>query len=77
MDPRNEILDEEEGKNNSHASFINNTTKTGSPPPKHEIAGPDETAILLPGLAPPTLQIMGKPIKGNDRGRHRKENKQK
>jgi hypothetical protein len=77
MDPRNEILDKEEGKNNSHASFINNTTKTGSPPPKHKIAGPDETAILLPGLAPPTLQITGEPIKGNDRGQHRKENKQK
>jgi hypothetical protein len=72
MDPRNKIIDEGEGKSNSHALFINNTTKLGSPPSKHEIAGPDKTAALLPGLAPPTLQITGEPIKGNDRGRHRK-----
>jgi hypothetical protein len=77
MDPGNKILDEGKGKNNLHASFIDNTTKTGSPPLKHEIAGPDKTAALLPGLAPPTLQITGKPIKGNNRGQHRKENKQK
>jgi hypothetical protein len=77
MDPGNEILDKGEGKNNLHALFINNTTKSGSPPPKYKIAGPDKTAALLPGLAPPTLQITAEPIKGNDRGRHRKENKQK
>jgi hypothetical protein len=59
------------------ASFINNTTNTGSPLPKHATAGPKETAALLPGLAPPTLQTTGKPIKGMDRGRHRKENKHK
>jgi hypothetical protein len=77
LDPGNEILDKGEGKNNLHASFINNTTKTGSPPPKHEIAGPDKTAALLPGLAPPTLQITGEPIKGNNRCQHREDNKQK
>jgi hypothetical protein len=68
LDPGNKILDKGEGKNNSHASFINNTTNMGSLPPKHATAGPKDTAALLPGLAPPTLQTMGKPIKGMDRG---------
>ncbi len=77
LDPGNKILDDGEGKNNSHASFINNTTNTGSPPPKHATAGLKETAALLPGLAPPALQTMGEPIKDMDRGRHRKENKHK
>ncbi len=74
LDPGNEILDDGEGKNNSRASFINNTTNTGSLPPKHATAGPKETAALLPGLAPPTLQTTGEPIKGMDRGQQRKEN---
>jgi hypothetical protein len=77
LDPGNKILDDKEGKNNLRASFINNTTNTGSPPLKHATAGPKETAALLPGLAPPTLQTTGEPIKGVDRGRHRKENKHK
>jgi hypothetical protein len=68
LDPGNKILDNGEGKNNLRASFINNTTNTGSPPLKHATAGPKETAALLPGLALPTLQITGKPIKGMDRG---------
>jgi hypothetical protein len=56
LDPGNKILDKGEGKNNLCASFINNTMNTVSPPPKHATAGPKETAALLPGLAPPTLQ---------------------
>jgi hypothetical protein len=68
LDPGNEILDDREGKNNSHASIINNTTNTGSPPPNHATASLEETAALLPDLAPPTLQTLGKPIKGMDRG---------
>jgi hypothetical protein len=74
-DPGNEILDNGEGKNNSRASFINNITNMVKPPPKHITTGPKETAALLPGLAPPTFQTTGEPIKGRDRGRHRKENK--
>jgi hypothetical protein len=70
-------LDKGEGKNNSGASFISNTTNTGSPPPKHATASSEETAALLPGLTPPTLQTTGKPIKGMDRGQNRKENKHK
>ncbi len=77
LDPGNAILDNGEGKNNSRASFINNTTNMGSPPPKHATAGPKDTAALLPGLTLPTLQTMGKPIKGMDRSQHRKENKHK
>jgi hypothetical protein len=77
LDPGNKILDDGEGKNNLRASFINNTTNMGSLPPKHTTASPTDTAVLLPGLAPPTLQTMGKPIKGMDRGQHRKENKHK
>jgi hypothetical protein len=77
LDPGNKILDNREGKNNSCASCINNTMNTCSPPPKHATAGPEETAALLPGLALPTLQTTGEPIKGMDRGQHRKENKHK
>jgi hypothetical protein len=77
LDPGNKILDDGEGKNNLRASFINNTTNTGSLPPKHATAVPEDTAALRPGLAPPTLQTMGKPIKSMDRSRHRKENKHK
>jgi hypothetical protein len=75
LDPGHEILDNEEGKNNLRASFINNITNMVKPPPKNTTTGPEETATLLPGLAPPTFQTTGKPIKGRDRGRHRKENK--
>jgi hypothetical protein len=77
LDPGNKILDNREGENNSRASFINNTTNMGSLPPKHTTAVPKDTAALLPGLALPTLQMTGKPIKGMDRGQHRKENKHK
>ncbi len=77
LDPENEILDDREGKNNLHASFINNTTNMGSPSPKHATASLKDTSALLPGLAPPTLQTTGEPIKGMDRGQHRKENKHK
>jgi hypothetical protein len=45
------------------------------PPPKHMTTGPKEIAALLPGLTPPTFQTTGEPIKGRDRGQHRKENK--
>ncbi len=40
LDLGNELLDDGEGKTNLRASFINNTTNTGSPPPKHTVAGP-------------------------------------
>jgi hypothetical protein len=75
LDPGNKILDNGEGKNNSRTSFINNIMNMVNPPPKHMTTGPKETAALLPGLAPPTFQTTGKPIKGRDRGQNRKENK--
>jgi hypothetical protein len=77
LDPGNEIVDNGEGKNNLRASFINNITNMVKPPPKpkHTTNGPKETAALLAGLAPPTFQTTDKPIKGRDRGRHRKEDK--
>jgi hypothetical protein len=77
LDPGNKILDEGKGKNNTRAHFIKTTPDATSTLPKPDQTNADETTGLLPGLAAPKLQVTGKPVKGNDRRRHREENKQK
>jgi hypothetical protein len=77
LDPGNKILDKGEGKNDTRAHFIETTPDATSMLPKPDQTNADETTGLLPGLAAPKLQVTGKPVKGNDRRRHRKENKQK
>jgi hypothetical protein len=77
LNPGNKILDEGKGKNNTRAHIIETTPDTTSTLPKPDQTNANETTGLLPGLATPKLQVKGKPVKGNDRRRHRKENKQK
>ncbi len=77
FDPGNEILDEGKGKKNMHEQFINTTETATSTKQTPEQIDKHETTGLLPGLAPPILQGTGEQVKGNDRSRHRKENKAK
>jgi hypothetical protein len=59
------------------AHFIKTTPDATSMLSKPDQTNADETTGLLPGLTAPKLQVTGKPVKGNDKRRHRKENKQK
>jgi hypothetical protein len=60
-----------------HEQFIDTTANATSTIQKPEQTDNNETKGLLPGLAAPTLQITREHVKGNDRSRHRKENKAK
>ncbi len=67
FDPGKEILDEGNGKNKLHTQFIETTANATSTRQKPKQTNANETTGLLPGLATPTLQVTGEPVKGNDR----------
>ena len=75
FDPGNEILDGGEGKKNMHTHFFKtNTNATGTSQDKANTCE-QATTRHLPGLSAPTLQTTGQPVQGDNRSRHRKENK--
>lgn len=75
FDPGNEILDGGEGKKNMHKlSLTTNTNATGTSQDKANTCEQAHTRHL-PGLSAPTLHTTGQPVQGDNRSKHRKENK--
>jgi hypothetical protein len=78
FDPGNEVLDEGEGKKQQkYDCIINNHTKIGHLPTEPTTDEPTKPSTYGTGLNPPTFQLMGQPVMGKDRSKHRKENKNK
>jgi hypothetical protein len=70
-------LDKGEGKKQQHEYIIDDQMQLGYPPAEPPTDKPTRPSAYGTGLYPPTFQLMGQPMLGKDRTKHRKKNKNK